>query len=72
MWPTVIALIVWNERFLRRTLGLYLDYYHHWRTHLGLDKDAPEIRVTQSREIGPVIERAHVHGLHHAYERRAA
>jgi putative transposase len=64
--------IVWNERSLRRTLGLYLDYYHHWRTHLSLDKDAPETRVTQLPEIGPVIEQARVDGLHHAYERRAA
>jgi transposase InsO family protein len=64
--------IVWNERSLRRTLGLYLDYYHHWRTHLSLHKDAPETRATQSREIGPVIEDARVDGLHHTYERRAA
>ena len=58
--------IVWNERALRRTLGLYLDYYHHWRTHLSLDKDAPVTRATQSPEIGPVIEQARVGGLHHA------
>jgi putative transposase len=64
--------IVWNERSLRRTLRLYLDYYHHWRTHLSLDKDAPERRATDAPEIGPVIERARVDGLHHSYERRAA
>jgi transposase InsO family protein len=64
--------IVWNERSLRRTLRGYLDYYHRWRTHLALDKDAPEPRVTQSPDAEPVIECAHVSGLHHYYERRAA
>ena len=33
--------IVWNERALRRHLQRYLAYYHEWRTHLSLDKDAP-------------------------------
>jgi transposase InsO family protein len=33
--------IVWNERALRRHLQRYLTYYHEWRTHLALDKDAP-------------------------------
>ena len=33
--------IVWNERSLRRHLQRYLVYYHEWRTHLSLDKDAP-------------------------------
>src|SRR5712692_1294657 len=64
--------IVWNERSLRRTLRLYLEYYHNWRTHLSLDKDAPETRASQSPEIGPIIEQARVDGLHHAHERRAA
>src|SRR6516164_4697387 len=27
-------IIVWNERSLRRTLGLFLAYYHEWRPHL--------------------------------------
>ena len=26
--------IVWNERSLRRTLKLFLAYYHEWRPHL--------------------------------------
>ena len=64
--------IVWNERSLRRTLRGYLDYYHRWRTHLALDKDAPESRTTQAPEHGAIVECAHVHGLHHHYERRAA
>ena len=64
--------IVWNERSLRRTIGSYLDYYHRWRTHLSLDKDAPEPRPIQPPERGAVIERAPVAGLHHSFERRAA
>jgi putative transposase len=64
--------IVWNERSLRRTLASYLDYYHKWRTHLSLDKDAPEPRPIQPPARGAVIERARVGGLHHSYERRAA
>ena len=65
--------IVWNERSLRRMLRVYFDYYHHWRTHLALDKDAPEPRATQSPDHGAVVvEYSHVGGLHHYYERRAA
>ena len=48
--------IVWNERSLRRTLRGYLDYYHRWRTHLALDKDAPESRPTQTPDEGVVVQ----------------
>ena len=44
---------------------------HRWRTHLALDKDAPEPRTTQSPEHGRSSS-AHVDGLHHYDERRAA
>jgi hypothetical protein len=40
-------LIVWNERSLRRDIEQYLPYYHDWRTHLSLDKDAPVPRAAQ-------------------------
>ena len=36
--------IVLNQAHLRRVLQRYLAYYHGWRTHLSLDKDAPEVR----------------------------
>jgi transposase InsO family protein len=36
--------IVFNEGSLRRHLQSFLDYYHGTRTHLGLQKDAPEPR----------------------------
>jgi transposase InsO family protein len=39
--------IVFSEQSLRRTLASYGAYYHQWRTHLSLDKDAPQPRRTQ-------------------------
>jgi len=39
--------IVWNECSLCRHLRQYLAYYHEWRTHLSLDKDAPVPRAAQ-------------------------
>jgi len=65
-------LIVLNESSLRRTLKSYFDYYHGARTHLSLEKDAPETRPVQPPELGSVIELPEVGGLHHRYERRAA
>jgi putative transposase len=64
--------IVFSERSLRRTLIAYSAYYHQWRTHLSLDKDAPQSRRRQMPCEGPVIEIPEVGGLHHHYERRAA
>jgi putative transposase len=64
--------IVFSERSLRRTLTAYSAYYHQWRTHLSLDKDAPQSRRRQMPCEGPVIEIPEVGGLHHHYERRAA
>jgi len=61
-----------NERHLRRVLRSYLDYYHHWRTHLSLEMDAPESRAVQPPELGAVRKRPEVGGLHHHYERQAA
>jgi putative transposase len=64
--------IVFSEQSLRRTLASYGAYYHQWRTHLSLDKDAPQPRRTQLPREGRVIEIREVGGLHHHYERRAA
>jgi putative transposase len=64
--------IVWNERSLRRHLPQYLAYYHEWRTHLSLDKDAPVPRATQPQTCGTIVQVPHLGGLHHHYERRAA
>jgi hypothetical protein len=49
--------IVLNEGHLRRRLRAYLRYYHRSRTHLALQKDAPESRTVE---------------FHHRYVRNAA
>jgi putative transposase len=64
--------IVLNEASLRRTIQSYIRYYHEWRTHLSLNKDAPVPRATQPLASGTIIQVPHVGGLHHHYERRAA
>ncbi len=64
--------IVLNEHHLRRTLQSYFRYYHRTRTHLSLDKDAPDTRPVHPPSMGTVVEIAEVGGLHHRYERRAA
>jgi len=58
-----------NERQLRRVIRAYVDYYHADRTHLGLEKDAPEERRTEPREMGEVVAFPRVGGLHHRYTR---
>ena len=65
-------IVVFNESSLRRAFKLYFNYYHEARTHLSLEKDAPESRPVQPPELGSVIELPKVGGLHHRYERRAA
>ena len=64
--------IVLNEGHLRRRLRSYLRYYHCSRTHLALDKDAPEPRAVEPPELGRVVTLSQVGGLHHRYVRRAA
>ena len=64
--------IVLNESCLRQILKSYFEYYERSRTHLALEKDAPEGRAIQPPELGVVIELSEVGGLHHRYERRAA
>jgi transposase InsO family protein len=64
--------IVLNERHLRQILSDYRRYYNRSRTHLALEKDAPEPRTAQERQLGEVVAFPEVGGLHHRYERRAA
>ncbi len=64
--------IVLNERHLRRILREYVDYYHSCRTHLSLEKDAPEPRLVESPGMGRVTAIPKVRGLHHYYTRLAA
>jgi len=63
--------IVLSQRHLRRILRDYLDYYHRFRTHLSLEKDAPAGRDVEPG-AGEVIALPTVGGLHHRYVRRAA
>jgi hypothetical protein len=64
--------LVLSERHLRRILTRYFGYYRRTRTHLSLDKDAPDARPVEVPELGPVIPISEVGGLHHRYTRRAA
>jgi len=65
-------IIVINDWHLRRILKSYFGYYHESRTHLSLEKDAPNSRKVQPRESGRIVQVPEVGGLHHRYERRAA
>jgi hypothetical protein len=64
--------LVLDERHLRRTLARYFSYYHQARTHLALDKDAPDIRPIALPAAGKVVQLPEVGGLHHRYVRQAA
>ena len=64
--------VVLDERHLRRILTTYLGYYHRARTHLSLDKDAPDGRPIEPAGHGTIITIPEVGGLHHRYVRRAA
>ena len=64
--------VVLGERHLRRLLTTYLEYYHRTRTHLSLDKDAPDERPIEPPALGRVIPIPEVGGRHHRYVRRAA
>ena len=64
--------LVLSERHLRRILTPYFAYYHQARTHLALDKDAPDLRPIQRPATGKIVQRPEVGGLHHRYIRQAA
>jgi putative transposase len=64
--------LVLNEFGLRRILKAYFLYYESHRTHLSLEKDAPNGRPVEPPSVGRVIEIPQVGGLHHLYTRRAA
>jgi putative transposase len=64
--------LVLSEPHLRRILTRYFAYYHGARTHLALEKDAPDGRPVERPEAGTVVQVPEVGGLHHRYVRRAA
>jgi transposase InsO family protein len=60
-------LIVFGEAHLRAVLKAYASYYNEVRTHLSLEKDAPDFRRTQN--IGHIAAIPILGGLHHRYVR---
>ena len=70
--PRATHLVVRNDAHLRRLLRNYLTYYHGCRTHLSLEKDAPEPRPVEHPDQGGIVEIPMVGGLHHRYTRQAA
>lgn len=48
--------LVLGERHLRRILTRYFAYYHRARTHLSLDKDAPDSRPIERPELGAIVQ----------------
>jgi transposase InsO family protein len=60
-------LIVFGEAHLRRVLKTYASYYNQVRTHLSLDKDAPNSRRSQT--LGAIAAMPILGGLHHQYVR---
>jgi putative transposase len=65
-------IIVLSRSHLHQLLKKYFAYYHDWRTHLGLDEDAPQGRRVELPQEGKIVAFPEVGGLHHHYERRAA
>ncbi len=64
--------VVLGERHLRLILTAYFAYYHLTRTHLALQKDAPDGRPIEPPELGAIIPIPEIGGPHHRYVRRAA
>lgn len=65
-------LIVWSGEHARRLLASYVAYYNSDRTHMSLDKDAPDGRAIEPPVLGKVISLPRVGGLHHRHTRIAA
>ena len=59
--------VVLGERHLRHVLLSYMTYRNEARTHLSLDKDAPNPREVQG--VGRIFAKPHLGGLHHQYIR---
>lgn len=68
-WSELLNLIAITERQLRRVMRSYVDYCREDRTHLGLEKDVPEERSIEPREMGEVVAMPRVGGLHRRYSR---
>jgi len=66
--------IVFHPGHLRRLMTKFLAFYHEDRTHLGLEKDAPNRRAVTPRPspAAKVVSLPRVGGLHHRYAWREA
>ena len=64
--------IILSERHLPRVIKDYVRYYNEARTHLSLDKDAPEGRPVHLPQVGGIVSKPYCGGLHHEYLREAA
>jgi transposase InsO family protein len=58
-------IVVFDEAQLRRVLKNYACYYNQVRTHLSLEKNAPDFRRPQ--KLGPIASIHVLGGLHHQY-----
>jgi putative transposase len=65
-------ILVLGPSHLRRILARYFSYYHRARTHLALDKDAPDVRPVEGPKAGKIVQIPEVGGLRHRYIRQAA
>jgi putative transposase len=59
--------LVLGDAHLRRILARYFEYYHQSRTHLSLDKDAPDARPIELSQAGRIVEIPEVGGLQPGY-----
>src|ERR1043166_8266746 len=60
-------IIAVGEGHLRRKLRSYAHYYNESRTHRSLNKDTPVHRLIEN--VGAIISRPILGGLHHRYSR---
>ena len=63
-------IITLGERHLLRVLREYVEYHNKTRTHLSLDRNAPQPRRV-ARKGGEMVGTPVLGGLHHRYERAA-
>jgi transposase InsO family protein len=59
--------VVSGEAHLCRILKTYAAYYNQLRTHLSLNKDAPNLRDSQT--VGSIVAVPILGGLHHRHVR---
>ena len=59
--------VVSGEGHLRHILKGYVAYYNEVRTHLSLDKDAPNSR--RSLKVARIVAIPILGGLHHQHDR---